>query len=796
MMPAPCARQIRVRGRVQGVGYRPFVWRLAHELGLRGWVRNDAEGVEILAVGGLAQIEALYTRLNVEAPPLAQVSAIELGVMAAPAAADALPTVDFSILPSRPGALCTEPAHDSAPCRACLGEVFDPANRRWRHAFASCMHCGPRYTVTRGLPYDRERTSYAPFAWCVECAREYGDPAARRFHAETIGCPDCGPRLQLLDAQGVPRAGVDPLRGALDALLRGEILALKGRGGFQLLCDARNAAAVTRLRERKERAQKPFAVLLANPPSAAQWVEVADATAIALLESAARPIVLLPKRPAADIDLPGLAPGLDGLGVLLPATPLHYLLFHEAAGRPSGLGWLEQVQSLALVCTSANPGGEPLVIDNAAALSHLADLADAFLLHDQHIVMRCDDSVLQVIPASSASGGRAQFIRRARGYALQPIALAGAGPNVLALGGWYKNTVCLTRGQQAFVSQHIGNLDNAATCEYLEETLAHLLAILDVRPDCVAHDLHPDFFSTRLAVEFAARHDLPLIGVQHHHAHVAAVVAEHGLQEPVIGLALDGVGLGSDGAAWGGELLRVEGAACARLGHLQTLALPGGERAALEPWRMAASALHALGMQTQIAARFATQAAAATVQQMLERGLNSPPTTSMGRHFDAAAGLLGVCSHSAYEGQAAMLLETLAARHPGMASMPALEQGYRIDTQDGRTLLDLQPLLRHLAGLADAAETGFGAALFHATLADALADWAGRAAQNSGIRLVVCAGGCCLNRVLLQRLERRLRARGLQLLQARQLPPNDAGLSLGQAWVARCQLAQTRQQKS
>jgi len=756
------AQRIRVTGVVQGVGFRPFVWRLAQELALNGWVRNDAEGVDILAEGSAENLELVLRRLRNEAPPLARVDSVE-SRMSAPTGCDG-----FVIMDSLPGKVSTAIGHDTVTCPACLEELFDPAGRRWRHAFITCTHCGPRYTVTRRLPYDRPQTTLAPFSLCAACAREYADPGDRRFHAETTCCPKCGPRLDLLDAAGRPSEGVDPLAATLQRLRRGEIVAIKGLGGFHLVCDARNAAVVARLRERKGREEKPFAVLLANVASVAEFADLTDEES-ALLESPERPIVLVRKRIEADPALPGCAPGLAWLGVMLPATPIQFLLFHEVAARPPGLAWLAQEQSLVLVCTSANPGGEPLVTDNAEAVERLAGIADAFLVHDRDIAVRCDDSVLRV------AGGCSQFIRRARGHTPRAIRLAHAGPSVLATGGWFKNTVCVTRGDEAFVSQHIGDLDNAATCGFLEEAVEHLLAILDVMPAIVAHDLHPDFHSSRFATEFAQCLDIPRVAVQHHHAHIAAVLAEHRIDEAVLGLALDGVGLGSDGAAWGGELLRVDGPNWQRLGYLQPLPLPGGDRAAREPWRMAAAALHAIGRSEEIPLRFSAQPAVATLAQMLVREVNSPPTSSMGRAFDAAAGLLGVREVASFEGQAAMLLEGLAATY---GDVVPLSDACHIRS-DGT--LDLLPLYRMLAECSNAA---YGAAIFHATLAAALADWAENAARAQGLKTVACGGGCFLNHILSGKLATLLAQRGLRVLLAHRLPPNDGGLSLGQAWVA------------
>jgi hydrogenase maturation protein HypF len=744
-MSALAAFRLRVTGVVQGVGFRPFVWRLAHELQLAGWVKNDAAGVEIHAEGTPAALAALARRVREEAPPLARVDAVHA------AAAATENHAGFAIVESTGGKVSTAIGHDTAPCAACLAELFDPASRRYRHPFITCTHCGPRYTVTRRLPYDRPQTSLAPFPFCPDCAREYTDPADRRFHAETTCCPNCGPQLQLLDALGAALAG-DPLAATVALLRAGRIVAIKGLGGFHLACDAGNAAAVATLRERKQREEKPFAVMIPAVPAAPTFAAPTDEE-LALLASAERPIVLVQKLPQTDALLPGVAPGLAEIGLMLPATPIQYLICHDAP-------------ELALVMTSANPHGEPLVIGNDEALQRLAGIADAFLLHDRDIVIRCDDSVRRATT----------FVRRARGYVPRAIRLPAAGPAVLAVGGWFKNTVCVTRGDEAFVSQHVGDLDNAAACGFFEETVAHLLDILEVAPEIVAHDLHPDFHSSRFAAGFAAERGIAAIGVQHHHAHIASVCAEHGVTAPVLGLALDGVGLGSDGTAWGGELLRVAGPQFDRMGHLVPLALPGGDVAAREPWRMAAAALHALGRTDEIVRRFADEPAAATVAMMLARGINCPSTSSAGRLFDAAAGLLDIKRRASFEGQAAMLLEGLATAH---GACDPLTNGWRCSV-DGT--LDLRPLL---AQLAQAQCAGPAAALFHATLSAALVEWVAAAAQRTGIATVAAAGGCLLNRLLAGSLRAGCAARGIRLLTAESLPPNDGGLALGQAWVTR-----------
>jgi hydrogenase maturation protein HypF len=490
-----------------------------------------------------------------------------------------------------------------------------------------------------------------------------------------------------------------------------------------------------------------------------------------LLESRERPVVLLRALTSCDAVLPAVAPGLLELGAMLPTTPIHFLLFHEAAGRPEGSAWLATPQELVLVMTSANPGGEPIVRDSAEARVRLAGIADALLDHDREIVARCDDSVLR------PQGQGAQFIRRSRGYTPAAIRLPRSGPSVLAFGAHLKNSICVTRGFEAFASPHIGDLDNAATCSFLDETVDRMLHLLAVKPEIVAHDLHPDDYSTRAALAFAARHGLPTIAVQHHHAHIAAVCAEHGHGGPVLGLALDGVGLGSDGAAWGGELLKVDGSRFERLAHLRLLPLPGGDKAAREPWRMAASVLHELDRNAEIAERFAD--GGAIVERMLAQNINSPRSSSMGRVFDAAAGLLGLCHRMKYEAQAAILLEQAARRHIERLGWPApMPDGWRLGPEEQ---LDLLPVL---ASLIDASDVDLAAARFHATLVAALASWVLRAAQTGGVKTLTWGGGCFLNSLLSLELRKLLEQRGMKVLVPMRLSPGDASIAVGQAWVA------------
>ena len=763
-------RLFRIRGLVQGVGFRPYVWRLANELGLSGWVRNDGAGV-IAAVNG-KNWPKFKSRLHLEAPRLARIDAIE------DEAADV--TGDgFAILDSAAGEIKTAIGPDAAICPACIADMLDPANRRWRYAFTTCTHCGPRYTVSRRIPYDRAQTSLAGFPLCAPCAAEYQAPSDRRFHAETTCCPDCGPQLSLLAADGQLLPG-DPVAEALRLLCAGNIVAIKGLGGFHLACDARHAGAVAELREGKQREEKPFAVMGLNAASLAAHAQIGEPE-LALLQSVAAPIVLCPK---VGVELKGIAPGLAWLGVMLPSTPLHLLLWHEAAGRPGGTDWMNAASDLLLVMTSANPNGEPLVIGNDEALERLAGIADAILCHDRDIVIRCDDSVVRATPQGPA------FIRRARGYVPVPIQLASDGPTVLALGGYLKNTVCVMKGREAFLSQHIGSLDNVAAIGFLEETVEHLLAILDVKPDLIAHDLHADFPSTHLALRLAEKQGIPAVAVGHHHAHIAAICAEQGVNEPTIGLALDGVGLGPDGGAWGGELLRLDGANCERLGHLSPLAMPGGDRAAREPWRMAVSALYGAGLGYRVGGwikQYYPTRDPGPLLTMLARKLRCPPTTSLGRWFDAAAGLLGVRDLMHFEGQAAMELEGLAAKFGPVEPLPG---GYAL--LEGGAILDFSPMLPALMACKD--EAGHGAALFHATVAAGLADWvasatmetrAGPAVNREKDAKIIIGGGCAMNAVLMTALRAHFQSAGIELLEARQAPPNDGGLALGQAWVAR-----------
>ena len=780
--------RLRVEGAVQGVGFRPWVAQQARRLALSGWVRNDGQGLEAELQGPAEALAAFDEALRRNPPPLARVQRVQRSALAVQPH-----EAGFVIQPSRataPQALATTLPPDTAPCEACLDELFSPGDRRWRHPFINCTQCGPRFTLTARLPYDRPNTALAHFPMCPDCAAEYTDPQDRRHHAQPVACPRCGPRIALWAPDGAvliaPEAGTDAvLAEAAQRLRAGQVLAVKGVGGYHLVADATQAAPLQRLRAAKQRASKPFALLVANTASARRWVQLGEDSA-ALLASPARPIVLLPCQPGVAAAHPAIAPGLDEWGLMLPSNPLHWLLLHELAGRPADPAWRHTEQPMLLLMTSANPGGEPLVVDEAEAVAKLGGLADALLVHDRAILARADDSVRRPLGRDAQGRPFFPFIRRARGHVPEPIALPGVpadAPSVLATGGYLKATVCLTRGNEAFVSPHLGDLGSAASRQGLVEAVTRLQDFLGVRPQAVAHDLHPDFFSTAHAQALTEAWQVPTVPVQHHHAHAAAVLAEHGPAGPALALVLDGVGLGSDGQPWGGELLRCEriGDEFTRLAHLPALPLPGGDRAAREPWRLGAALLHTLGRGGEIAQRFAAEPLAGSLGTVLDRRLNCPATASAGRLFDAAAALLAGVHHNGHEAEAAMRLEALALRHPGPATPWA-----DAFTLDAHGVLDLRGLWTALADRRIDTPTAQAeaAARFHASLAAALVAWVVHHARAQQLDTVALGGGCWINRPLRQAVVPALQARGLTVLEATQAPCGDGGLSLGQAAVA------------
>ncbi len=726
--PAPPRRtRIRVRGLVQGVGFRPMVVALASRLGLYGWVRNDDEGLVVEVEG--AATEAFLTALRV-GPPGARVDTVDVEELPLEGATEFVIAPSRVIAPSNSDvARLPSLGADVAPCAACLDELFDPHGRRYLYPLLSCASCGPRDSIALALPWDRSRTSLAGFPLCAACDAEYRDPADRRFHAQSIACPACGPAVD---------ASFD---AAVATLNSGAIVALKAVGGYQLVCRADDPAAVAELRRRKGRGDKPFAVMVRNIASAESVVSIDDVGSAALL-SPRRPILLAPARRT----FSGVAPGLDHLGVMLPSSPLHWLLFHALAGRPAGAAWREDADSTALVVTSANPAGEPLWGD--AERGRVPELAALVLTHARPIAYPADDSVIHVVD------GAARLLRRARGWTPESIPMEGDG--ILALGAERKSTVSLVHRGHLCTSPHLGDLDDPGTLDRFRAAIDRLCDTLGATPQLVVHDLHPDFLSTRHAESLG----LPTLAVQHHHAHVMAVLAEHQRRGPVCGLVLDGYGYGADGGAWGGELLAVDGARCARIGHLADLPMPGGDAAAREPWRMAVAVLFQLGRRDEALRRWGEPAA--RVWALCERGL-APPTSSAGRAFDAAAALVGLGDRATYEGELAMRLQA-RVRRPRAMDLPV------------EPVLDLLTLYEAIAGL-DAADA---ADLFHGTLARALVRWVG----NSEASTVVLAGGCFSNPVLSSLVVEGLRAAGREPLLARQFPPNDGAISVGQAAIA------------
>jgi hydrogenase maturation protein HypF len=740
--------QARVQGTVQGVGFRPYVYRLASQAGLSGWVLNDAQGVLLEVEGEPEATEAFLARLPADAPPLAVVERVQTRPVATSGA------TGFEIRASPAGGPVSAPVTaDSATCPDCLSELFDPGDRRYRYPFINCTNCGPRFTIVRGVPYDRPLTTMAGFQMCPECRAEYEDPANRRFHAQPNACPVCGPSLSLVGDGG------EPLAVAVAALRAGAIIAVKGVGGYHLACRAGDESAVARLRSRKHREDKPFALMAHSLEGAEALVELSPLER-EILTSPARPIVLGARRPDADVATT-VAPGNDELGVMLPYSPLHHLLTADLGA--------------ALVMTSGNVSDEPIAFTDEDALERLAPLADLFLIHDRPIETRTDDSVVRV------ARNQPLFVRRSRGYVPDSLPLPGDTPQpLLACGAELKNTFCLAKGGRAWVSHHIGDLENYETLQSFTGGIEHFQRLFDVRPEVVVHDLHPEYLSTKYAVEQGG---VRLIAVQHHHAHLAAVLAEHGESGPALGVIYDGSGLGSDATIWGGELLLGDRHHFDRVGRLRPTPLPGGARAVREPWRMAASWLHAAECEAGPLPGVTRQRWQAV--QALVRGGDrrlAPLTSSVGRLFDAVAALCWVRSEISYEGQAAVELERLAQGD---------EPGYPLDVcfEDGLVTLDPRPMIRALSRDVRRGEPVHAlAARFHAGLAVATVEAACAAASTHSIDLVVLSGGVFLNRRLLRLVAGGLEARGLRVLIPRRLPPGDGGISYGQAAVAAAQL--------
>ncbi|RII28743.1 MAG: carbamoyltransferase HypF [Geobacter sp.] len=744
---------MEIEGIVQGVGFRPFIYRLADKHRLRGWVRNTGRGVQIEAEGEPEDLASFRKAISSEAPPLAVITELRCSEQV-PAG-----ETGFAILASGGGESRAMISPDCDVCPDCLAELFDSTDRRYRYPFINCTNCGPRYSIITGIPYDRPLTTMAPFAMCPACRAEYDDPASRRFHAQPNACPVCGPRLRLSAAVETDVAG-DPLDGTVRLLREGRIVAVKGVGGYHLAVDAGNEEAVRELRRRKQRDEKPFA-LMASDLEEITGFALLDETEARLLSGTERPIALLRKKEGNTIAT-SVAPANGYFGVMLPATPLHHLLL--------------QGNFSALVMTSGNVTDEPIAFRDDEARSRLAGIADAFLIHDREIYARLDDSVVRVFQ------GNPLFLRRSRGYVPRGVLLPAPQRSVLAVGGELKAAVCLTRGDQGFLSQHIGDLKNAANLASLEETVVHMQRLLDVKPEVVAHDLHPDYLSTAYATRIPG---ISTLAVQHHHAHLASCMAENGLDGETLGVIFDGTGYGLDGAIWGGEFLLGDYRGFRRVGQFSYVSLPGGDAAVREPFRMAISWLH----RTYGAKLFdlslpclaeVGETERGILLRMLERGLNSPPTSSCGRLFDAAAAILGVRSRISYEGQAAIELEALAER-----GMPGAPLPFALSAEDDRLVVDFAPLFRTMTEeLLAGVPAANLARRFHATVALAAATVCDEVRKNSGVNRVALSGGVFQNRLLSEEMVTLLRARGFDVCTHRLVPPNDGGLALGQAVIA------------
>lgn len=791
-------RRILIQGIVQGVGFRPFVYGQALRWNLVGFVLNDSAGVTIEIEGTDEALDGFQRALLEETPPLARIDSVATELV--------LPRHEsaFIIAHSQAGserqALISP---DTATCDDCLRELFDPQDRRYRYPFINCTNCGPRFTIVQDIPYDRDKTTMRVFPMCPDCQAEYDNPLHRRFHAQPNACPVCGPQVRLLDwasfssrgGSGVdgwggplrsPEGGAhytDPIAAAAQYLTRGAILAIKGLGGYHLACDALNAEAVQRLRQRKHREAKPFALMVPDRETARQLCYVSG-TEVALLQSRRRPIVLLSQRSACHV-APGVAPAYNTLGIMLPYTPLHHVLLRNFAAT------IEPGRPAVLVMTSGNLSDEPIAYRDDDAQERLASIAEGMLTHNRDIHMRCDDSVMHIVAGSE------QFFRRSRGYAPEPIPLSfDLSAPLLACGGHLKNTFCLGKGRQAFVSHHIGDLENLETLTSFREGIEHFQRLFDIYPEAIAYDLHPEYLATKYALDS----DIPRkIGVQHHHAHIASVLAEHGLTGPVIGIAADGTGYGTDGAIWGCEIMVADLVNFERLAHLNYVPLPGGEQAVRQPWRMAAVYLaQAYGdafLDLNIPfVRQLDKPKWRTLAQMMARGINSPPTSSLGRLFDAVAALIGLCNEVLYEGQAAIELEVLAGEGGyQQEGLPFPQAGFLQGTpllgDQTQITLDAAPVIRAIVDdIQRQVPLAQIAGRFHRAIADLLAMACIEVHKRTGLKVVALSGGVFQNRLLLEQLMTRLEEMAFQVYINRRVPPNDGGLSLGQLAVAAARL--------
>jgi len=757
--------QVHITGIVQGVGFRPFVYNLAKRLELNGWVRNTSAGVDIEVDGEQDILDSFVKALRNDAPPLSRIDELT----ASPRPANGFTSFDIVHSEAVDGAF--QPiSPDVAICDDCLHELFDPNDRRYRYPFINCTNCGPRFTIIKDIPYDRPKTTMAGFDLCPDCEKEYRDPTDRRFHAQPVACPVCGPQVTF------ERLNVDALADSEDAiqetrkaLANGEIIAVKGLGGIHLACDATDVRSVTKLRNRKLRVDKPFALMMSDLETVEKHCVVSDVER-ELLRSAARPIVLLKRKPDSNI-AKEVAPHQDWIGVMLPYTPLHYLLLEKSAGFPE-----------AMVMTSGNLSEEPIAIDNKEAFERLSKLADAFLMHDRDIHIRCDDSVVRVFEDNRQSeivNCKSIYpVRRSRGYSPFPVKLPFDVPQLLAAGSELKNTFCITNGNYAFLSHHIGDMENYETLQSFEQGVEHFERLFRVRPEAIAYDMHPNYLATRYALVRAERESLQMVAVQHHHAHVAACMAEHGLNEPVIGVSFDGTGYGEDGAIWGGEFLVGEYKSYERAAHLEYFPLPGGDAAIKKPARAALALLWSLGLdwdENLAPVKEFCVEDQSVLHAQLEKKINAPMTSSMGRLFDAVSALVGVRQQVNYEGQAAIEFEALADE---------AEEGYysfglnldQVQVRDG-----VEALVKDvMAGV----PTPKISARFHNGLAASVRETVKKICSDTGIQSVVLSGGVWQNITLLRRTLALLQDDGFVVYIHREVPTNDGGLSLGQAAIA------------
>lgn len=765
--------KVHITGVVQGVGFRPFVYNLATSLNLKGWVKNTSAGVDIEADGEKDALDSFLQKLRDDAPPLSRIDDFHASF------GPGNGFTQFDIIHSESVDGAFQPiSPDVAICDDCLRELFDPNDRRYRYPFINCTNCGPRFTIIQDIPYDRPFTTMAGFTLCPDCEREYKDPTNRRFHAQPVACPVCGPKVWIEQNAEVRMQNDEAIAEICKMLAEGKIVAIKGLGGFHLACDATNAKAVTELRARKLRVDKPFALMMPDIETIEQHCFVSNVEK-ELLTSPARPIVLLKKKPESTI-VEEVSPKQDWLGVMLPYTPLHYLLFNNSL-------------FTALVMTSGNLSEEPIATGNDEARERIAKLADAFLMHDRDIHIRCDDSVVRVLEIGRLGNGKLVSnsqstdlpiypLRRSRGYSPFPLKLPFDVPSLLATGSELKNTFCITNGNYAFLSHHIGDMENYETLKSFEQGVEHFEKLFRVKPEAIAYDMHPNYLATRYALERAERENLPMIAVQHHHAHVAACMAEHGLTEPVIGVSFDGTGYGDDGAIWGGEFLVADAKTYQRAAQLEYFPLPGGDAAIKKPARTALALLWSLGLEWDDALESVREFCAedqVTLRVQLEKKINTPMTSSMGRLFDAVSALAGVRQKVNYEGQAAIEFEAMAD------SAEAGQYVFGVEAGRVRVGSAVESLIKDvMAGI----PTSKISARFHNGLAEAVRETVQKISRETSLRSVVLSGGVWQNITLLRKTISLLSKDGFEIYIHREVPTNDGGLSLGQAYIAASRL--------